>query len=155
MKVTAILLADHATVREGLLHVLGGGITRLARDPLPGRLDVMLALMTRANDVDDLMAGHNLEVTITESSPDDTRRIAKAVMDLGPPPGPINPGPNLQVPVVVPLQAVPVPRTGLYVISVSLDGEDVGSYEFEVVKIADFSVVPTPAAEAEARPTVN
>jgi hypothetical protein len=138
VKVTAILLADAASVREGLLHVLGAGITRLARDPLPARLDVALALMLRADDLDDLMAVHNMEVTITESAADETARpIARALMELGPPPGQVHPGPNMQVPVVVPIQPVPVPSVGTYRIMVHLDGDEAGSYEFEVVKASE------------------
>jgi hypothetical protein len=139
VKVTALLLADSASVREGLLHVLGAGITRIVRDPLPARLDVALALMFRADDETDLVAGHNLEVTITETSPGSAgQQVAKVIAEMGLSPGTIvAPGPNLLVPVVVPIQPVPVPRTGSYAIEVRLDGEPVGSYEFEVVKGGD------------------
>jgi hypothetical protein len=139
MRVTAILLADHASVREGLLHVLGAGITKVARDPLPARLDVMLALMLRSDDLDDLKAAHNLEVGIAASGPsEEGATIAKAAMELSTV-GPLHPGPNLQIPVVVPLQPVPVPATGLYRITVSLDGKEAGTYDFEVVKSMDAS----------------
>ena len=143
MKVTALLLADSASVREGLLHVLGAGITRIARDPLPARLDVALALMFRADDQADLVASHNLEVIITETSPGSAgRQVAKVIAEMGLSPGTIvSPGLNLLVPVVVPIQPVPIPSTGSYAIEVSLDGEAVGSYEFEVVKGADLQPV--------------
>jgi hypothetical protein len=138
VRVTALLLADHASIREGLLHVLGAGITRIARDPLPARLDVALALMLQAADEADFMASHALEVTISESSPASAGgQVAKVIAELGPPPGAAYQGPNLQIPIVVPIQPVPVPRTGSYVIAISLDGEPAGSYEFEVTKGRD------------------
>ena len=147
MRVTALLLADHASVREGLLHVLGAGITRIARDPLPARLDVALALMLQAADEADLMASHTLEVTINESSPGSARgQVAKVIAELGPLSGVITPGPNLQIPVVVPIQPVPVPRTGSYVIEISLDGEPAGLYEFEVTKSSDLRPAAPPGA---------
>jgi hypothetical protein len=46
----------------------------------------------------------------------------------------INPGPNLQVPVVVPIQSVPIPRIGVYEIAVTLDDDEATLYQFEVVK---------------------
>jgi hypothetical protein len=138
VRTTTILLADYASVREGLLHVLGGGITRLARDPLPGRLDAALALMLRADDLEDLQAAHHMEVSITEAATDEASPpIAKAVIEFGGVRGPVIPGPNLQLPLVVPIQAVPMPRPGFYSITVSLDGAEVGAYEFEVVKGSD------------------
>jgi hypothetical protein len=147
VKVTALLLADHASVREGLLHVLGAGITRIARDPLPARLDVALALMFQADDEADLAATHNLEVVITESSPGSPgQQIAKVIAEMGVLPGvALIPGPNLQIPVVVPIQPVPVPRTGSYEIAISLDGEPVGSYWFEIVKGGDLRPATPPA----------
>jgi len=38
MKLEAALLCDFAEVREGLLFVVAGGITRVARASLPDRL---------------------------------------------------------------------------------------------------------------------
>ena len=114
VRVTALLLADRATVREGLLHVLGAGITRIVRDPLPARLDVALAVMFRADDEADLVASHKLEVSIAEVITRSTsERVAKADMELFPPLGQVSRGPNLQVPVVVPIQPIPVPENGL------------------------------------------
>lgn len=139
MKVTAILLADHASVREGLLHVIGAGITRIAREPFPARLDVSLALVLQTSDESDLMAGHSLKISIAESFPGgDGQMVASANVELVIPEGSIISGPNYQLPVVVPIQAVPVPGAGVYVIKVYLDGDLAASYDFEVVKPGDF-----------------
>jgi hypothetical protein len=147
VRVTALLLADYASIREGLLHVLGAGITRIARDPLPARLDVALALMLQAADESDFMASHTLEVTISESSPASAgEQVAKVLAELGPPPGVAPLGPNLQIPIVVPIQPVPVLRTGSYVIAISLDDEPAGSYEFEVTKGTDLRSAAPPGA---------
>lgn len=63
MRVDAFL-RDSATVREGLLHVLGGGITRLWRNRYPADLNVALAMMiamspTEANN------DHVLQATVS------------------------------------------------------------------------------------------
>lgn len=137
MKTTAVLFADAASVRENLLNVLGAGITRLVRDPLPARLDAVLALMLQPDDVDDLMATHNLEVTITEITPESPVVVAKAVIEISGLPDSAPAVPLPAVPLVVPLQAAPIPRIGFYRITASLDGQDGIGYEFEVVKAPD------------------
>jgi hypothetical protein len=135
MKATAVILADHVTVREGLLHVLGGGITRVIRDPLPGPLGVMLALMLQPDDFEDLLKPHDIEVVIKHAGTDGEDSVAKAVMTLrtGAPAS----GPLPSVAVAVPLQAVPVSKAGTHHVTVSLDGEQAAVIEFEVVKASD------------------
>jgi hypothetical protein len=135
MKAAAAMLADHATVREGLLHVLGGGINRVIRDPLPAPLEAMLALLLQPDSLDDLLKTHDLEVTIKHAGTAKGAPVAKAVMTLssaGPPSGLLGP-----IAVVVPLQLVPITETGIHNITVSLDGEQVAAIEFEIVKAAD------------------
>jgi hypothetical protein len=145
MKTRAFLFADSASVREGLLNVLGAGITRLVRDPLPSRLDAVLAIMLQADDLDDLQATHSLEVFVTESSPDGPVVVAKAVLDLVGRAGPTAAESAFPVPVVVPIQAVPIPRTGSYQITAKIDGQQIGTQYFEVVKAPD-------SASASAQP---
>lgn len=126
------MLADHATVREGLLHVLGGGITRLFRDPLPAPMGVVVAIMLQPADFADLATQHRLEVIITRASDEGDTAVAKAVMTLdatGPDAGPLP-----AIPVVVPLQGVPITATGVHKIMIDLDGEAAEVIEFEVLK---------------------
>lgn len=135
MKATAVMLADHATIREGLLHVLGGGINQLFRDPLPAPLGVMLALMLQPDSIDDLLETHDLEVTIKHVGGEEVDQVAKAVMTLRSA-GPV-PGPPALIPVVVPFQNVPITQTGTHRITVSLDGEQAAAIEFLVLKAVD------------------
>ncbi len=134
MKATAVMLADHATIREGLLHVLGGGITQVTRDPLPAPLGVMLAVMLQPDSREDLLKSHDLEVTIRHAAKEGGEPVARAVMTFSA--ATLPPGPLPAIPVAVPLQLVPVSETGIHNITVSLDGELAASIEFEVVKAA-------------------
>ena len=61
MEIQAAILCDSATVREGLLHVLGGGINRLYRSELPAPLGVALALLVafEPEEVDQLHEVHD------------------------------------------------------------------------------------------------
>lgn len=138
MRVTTAMLADHATVREGLLHVLGGGITQLIRDPLPGPLGLMLALMLQPDNLDDLLTPHDLEVIIKHTGDQGEDSVAKAVMTLRS--GPPAPGPLPPIAVTVPLWAVPITEAGTHHVTVSVDGEQAAVIEFEVVKAPDSAV---------------
>ena len=133
MKVTTVMLADHATVREGLLHVLGGGITRIMRDPLPAQLGVVLALMLQADDPADFKKVHDLGVSVSHIDSGKGESVAKAVLTVQPL-SEIGPGPLPYISLVVPLQGVPIMETGVHEISVRLDGEMVAVVQFEVVK---------------------
>jgi len=135
VRTTAVLFADAASVREGLLNVLGAGITRLVRDPLPGRLDAVLAVMLQPDDPGDLQAAHNLEVVITETTADGPVVVARAVLEIVGLQSSSDTAELLPtLPLVVPLQSIPIPRTGLYRITATLDGQAGIEYAFEVVK---------------------
>jgi len=95
----------------------------------------MLALLLQPDDPDDLLKTHNLEVTIRRTAAEGEGFVAKAVMTLrgaASAPGPLSP-----VAVAVPLQLVPITETGIHRVTVSLDGEQAASIEFEVVKASD------------------
>jgi hypothetical protein len=134
VKTTAVMLADYATVREGLLNVLGAGITKLFRDPLPAPMGVVVAILLQPMDNADLMTPHNLEVIITHVGNDEESAVAKAVMTMNA--GTVATGPLPTLPVVVPLQSVPITATGVHQITVKLDGEAAETIEFEVLKTA-------------------
>jgi hypothetical protein len=74
MKIDALIVCDAATVREGLLHILGGGLTRLWRDVLPGPLNVQLALAIEFDEAD-LDLPHEIEIVMQSPSGADVFRI--------------------------------------------------------------------------------
>jgi hypothetical protein len=51
-EIDSVVLCDAATVREGLLHILGGGITRLWRPTLPAPLALQIAVSVRVGEGD-------------------------------------------------------------------------------------------------------
>jgi len=131
MKLLAMILCEKAIVREGMLHILGGGATILTRPELPAPLSVDLALMFQPASIDDLTAPHSLHVEIRSSATD---RVATAEVELtlGLP----GEAPSVlpAVPITIPLQNVGVSEYGLCTISVELDTEPVGTWKFTVEK---------------------
>ncbi|MDQ1679667.1 MAG: hypothetical protein QOI42_526 [Frankiaceae bacterium] len=126
MRISTALLCDAATVREGLLHVLGGGVTRLGRGEFPAAMDVDLALMVQQHPTE-FNGAHALRVILQDT---DGRELAEAEMAWGP----------LQVldamhtdawqPVVVPLRSVLLPGPGDYSVEVLIDGIHQVSIDF-------------------------
>src|SRR4051794_31886604 len=71
MQVVTALLCDYASVREGLLNILGGGVNRLWRAELPAPLNLSMALMVDLHP-QEVGSPHDLQVAVQD---DDGRRI--------------------------------------------------------------------------------
>jgi hypothetical protein len=64
------VLCDKATIREGLLHILGGGVRVLGRPQLPASFDVDLALMLEPETLEEFQGSHDLVITILTEDQD-------------------------------------------------------------------------------------
>jgi hypothetical protein len=131
MDIRAAFLCDSATVREGLLHVLGGGLTRLWRDQMPAPLAVSVALLVGVpRDVATLP--HEVSATLR------TREGAVVGQAMGgfqipeEPPN-MEPGEGLLVPIVIPFTLVGVEQFGGYIFDIAVDGESTTEIEFWVL----------------------
>ena len=121
------LLCDAARVREGLLHVLGGGVTRLGRDRFPTALGLDLGMMITLHPTETVDI-HRLRIVIQGA---DGQQIARldAEFGVGTQPG-VQPGELVPVALAVPLQGVPLPGPGSYSLELLLDGQHRKSLQF-------------------------
>jgi len=128
MRIDCALLCDAATVREGLLHILGGGITRANRPAYPAPLGMMLALriMIHPTEVD---RPHQLRIQLQDA---DGGQIAAmdAQINVGDP-AMIAPGEeaSLPLPLGLPPQ-VALPDAGRYSFEILIDGTHQASVPF-------------------------
>ena len=108
MDITTAMLADFAQVREGLLFVASGGVTRCYRDQLPAPLGVFLATVL---ELDRLEAEqiHQLQVIVVDEDGQQLAEIAGEIQ-LGATQLMINE--NLNVPITFDLRNVPVEKFG-------------------------------------------
>lgn len=140
MDVPVALLCDFATVREGLLHLLGGGLTRLWRPELPAPLNVTLSLLVELEQ-DELDVAHELVIDVR--GPDDDP-VAEARAEFhAPSTDRLEDGEKLTSPVVVPLHAVTTSRFGPHTIKVSIDGVLANVVDFWVLHV-DEMMLPSP-----------
>lgn len=121
MKVTAALLCDAATVREGLLHVLGAGLTHFGREAFPARMDCDFGLALEVEE-GDVRSPHTVRCSVHSEDGDETYAVA----DLGFGPGEAEgPEPLPQaLAAVLSLRNVGLPKPGRYFVSVNLDDNE-------------------------------
>ena len=126
MRVDAFL-CDAATVREGLLHVLGGGITRIWRDRYPAELLCSLALLVSMAPAEGDRE-HSLSVQIAAQDGEQVASI-DALFRSTPGPGRI-PGEDLHMPQVLNMHQVAIPSPGVYSATILINGSIYSSLTF-------------------------
>jgi hypothetical protein len=125
--VTTALLCDHTQVREGLLFVLSGGITRVHRETFPAQLGISLALVV---ELDRLEAEHphQLQIIVVGEDGEEVARVDAEVSvgnaDVA------KPGEALQMPFAVDLRGAVLPKAGAYELRIYLDGEHRRTLQF-------------------------
>jgi len=121
VEVTCALLCDAATVREGLLHILGGCVNRLVRQQFPAPMGTSLGLALAVHRTE-AQTDHQVQIVVQM---EDGQRIAEvgAGFQVGEPAeGQLRPGEQINVPLAVPLGPVGLPAAGGYSIEVLIDG---------------------------------
>jgi len=130
-RLDALILCDFAQIREGLLFVQSGGLTRLVAGALPGSFGCHIAAMVFMPPNEVLEAHHMvMKVKAAETAV----LVATINVELHelPRPAGLQPGEGRQVPVVVSLGAVVFPSVGQYDLHVDLDHEFAGDLSFRV-----------------------
>lgn len=126
------VLCDRATVREGLLHILGAGVTRCSL-VLPGSPDLDLAILVQGEGLNDLAGKHMLSVEVKDQS---GNPIGRAELGWE---GPTIESPSAeesqaQLPVVVPIRAMVFANPGEHTVVVGIDGKELARTAVFVTK---------------------
>jgi hypothetical protein len=123
-----VFLCDSARVRENLLHVLGGGITRLRKEAYPAPMQVDLALMVTLTPSERANL-HSLGVDIRGADGEIIFGLQGqfGISELGPDTPAWE---NSQVPIAIQMQLVAIPEPGDYVIEVMIDNRSTRSLHF-------------------------
>ena len=118
LALTTVLLCDHAQVREGLLFVHSGGVSRVVPSTYPATIRVHLAMVVHvpASEVADT---HTIELRF--KYPDSAELIATAqiALQLHAIKG-AYPGEGINVPQVIDLSMIPFPRPGQVDVQISI-----------------------------------
>ena len=119
---TAGIVCDFAQVREGLLFVSSGAITRVFRPTLPAPLGVVLAMIVEVPH-DERDRAHEVRVTVRRN--DAAERIFEWVAGFQIADADAQPGESVYLPLVAAeMGGAPVQAHGGYDIRMSVDGND-------------------------------
>lgn len=133
MRIDTALLCDAATVRGGLLNILGGGIIHAERPDFPAPLAMTLALRVQMHPTE-LDRSHELEILLQD---EDGEVATRAKIGIQPPPDTqVPPGEQVTLPIPwnFPMQPA-IPHEGRYSFEVLIDGVHQVSVPFTAVKI--------------------
>jgi hypothetical protein len=130
-RVASALLCDAATVREGLLHILGGGITRLHRSEFPAPMQVTLVAQVVLTPTE-IQFAHDVVATIQTEDGDVVVQM-NGHLEAGEPNPLLEPGESVILPFVINLHGVVVPSAGGYSIELSVDDVHQTSLTFRAV----------------------
>ena len=133
IEVTTALLCDHAEVRDGLLFVLSGGITRIMRDSFPAAMGTCLALMLEFESTETDVV-HQLEILVLGEDGEEVARMdAELQVDSS---TQARLAENLQLPIAVDLRAAGLAKPGAYELHVAVDAQHRRTLQFWAEQIA-------------------
>lgn len=119
MDVTTALLCDFAQVREGMLFICSGGVSRLRRFVVPAPMGVALALVIEMDQIE-AERPHELQVYVTG---EDGVRHAELDAGIQLDAQGLAVGEKASVPVTLDLRLVSLPSTGPYDVGIYVDGQ--------------------------------
>jgi hypothetical protein len=127
----ALVLCDFAQIREGLLFIQSGGLTRLVAPRFPAKFPCRVAAQIYSPP-DEAGDAHRVVMRVKAAATATViATIDVALHETAPPPG-LAPGEGRLVPIVVPLGGVTFPAPGEYDLQVDVDGQLAGDLSFRV-----------------------
>ncbi|MBK5331676.1 MAG: hypothetical protein JJD93_06890 [Ilumatobacteraceae bacterium] len=127
-RLTTLLLCDFAQVREGLLFVSSGGVSRVVQSNYPANPRLHLAMVVHLPAAS---LGQSHQVHVRLKYPDTAEVIANAevAIQLNAVSG-AYPGEGINVPQVIDLVSIQFPRPGQVDVQVSIGEHPVGDLSF-------------------------
>ncbi|MFN8611878.1 MAG: hypothetical protein U0931_30315 [Vulcanimicrobiota bacterium] len=111
------IFCDCATVREGLLHVLGGGITRIFREHYPALMNLHLAMVVHCPPE---LTGQTHQMSLTLRDPQSSR-LAEANVSFSV--TGLDDGEEITVPMTASFQHQILPAAGVYELELAMAGK--------------------------------
>lgn len=137
--ISSAILCDFAQVREGLLFVSSGALTRLYRAKLPAPLGITVAVVVEVG-YEEIDRNHELIVAIKQV--DTAEQIGRMTGNFKTSSADLEPGESLYVPIIINISRARAKAYGPHDVQVAVDG-DVGAQ-------LTFYIRPTPAGRKTA-----
>jgi hypothetical protein len=143
MDITTALICNWAEVREGILFVSGGGVTRSWKPQFPAPLGVCVAVMLEGTQGEMVGFSHDVEIEISDADGVQVGLVKAAIQANGSPD--LQPGEMLQGPLAFNLTMVPIPSAGGYDFKVRLDRGSVAGQPERALTMRAMQGPPAPA----------
>ncbi len=131
VRLDALILCDFAQIREGLLFVQSGGLTRLASPSFPASFGCHVAAMVHLAP-DEAVEAHTMVMKVKAADTATLVATVNVALHENPRPMGLAPGEGRQVPIVVPVHQIKFPAPGQYDLQVDIDDELAGDLNFRV-----------------------
>ena len=129
----SLILCDFAQIREGLLFVQSGGLTRLVAPSFPAKFACHVATLVWLPP-HEAGSAHEMVMKVKAAATAKLTATVKVALHETAPPAGLQPGEGRQVPIVVPLAAVSFPEPGEYDLQVEVDEQFAGDISFRVAE---------------------
>lgn len=129
----SLILCDFAQIREGLLFVQSGGLTRLVAPAFPAKFACHVATLVWLPP-HEAGTAHEMVMKVKSARTATLTATVKVALHETAPPIGLQPGEGRQVPIVVPLAAVSFPEPGEYDLQVEVDDQFAGDISFLVAQ---------------------
>ena len=131
MRLECAMVCDAVTVRDGLLHILGGGIGRVPRLGFPATLDNDVALRLTMTP-DEVKAQHKIEIRVLTGTGQLASTVTGEFATAIPDGAPVGSDISLNIPVS--LRQVVVPGPDRYAVEVVVDGQSLTKIPVDVTQ---------------------
>ena len=130
-RLNSLILCDFAQVREGLLFIQSGGLTRLVAPTFPAKFACRVACLVYLPP-DEADVAHEMVIKVKSAATASSVATVKVELHGTPVPTGLQPGEGRQIPIVVPLDSVVFPTPGEYDLQAEVDEEFAGDLSFRV-----------------------
>jgi hypothetical protein len=129
----SLILCDFAQIREGLLFVQSGGLTRLVAPTFPAKFACHVATLVWLPP-HEAGTAHEMVMKVKSAETATLTATVKVALRESSPPSGLQPGEGRQVPIVVPLAAISFAAPGEYDLQVEVDDQFAGDISFRVAQ---------------------
>lgn len=137
MELASLLLCDATTVREGLLHLLGGGITRIWREELPAPFGISAAALV-SMDQAELDRPHEVQLRVIGPDGSTLVQMMAGFQPDRPPRLELNE--RVTFPVGIPFPQAGTNQWGKHRAELSIDGTIRGEADFWVLHVEELQL---------------